>query len=308
MAVRPIQEQFGDRVIETFADFARADLASVAELEKNEFPHVTNPGFRGGCRRSSMAPGGSTNSALLCSPAMKSERLTFEGRLWITPRSSKVSSLTASLMWWRRGTRRAFDTNGPTRTRSNDCCAGIPETLRSRSTTSHSGGWCGSRMSSRSSDAGLESELQWLRDQRNTIHLRQRSSLGKTAFLNQSKRAFVPAMARVRQTKGWKASQSHGRSDVFEGYWSICWYIGRRARTSRQPKQHACAGYVMRLSPSHESVRSAPRGAPGQARRLVALGVPASPHVPLGGRGGELGRPAPRAHPSAPRSGSQGVR
>jgi len=67
-------------------------------------------------------------------------------------------------------------------------------------------------------DAPLVSELQWLRDQRNTIHLRHRLSLGKTAFLNQSRRAFAPAVARVRQTKEWKASQSHGRSDVFEGY------------------------------------------------------------------------------------------
>ena len=55
-------------------------------------------------------------------------------------------------------------------------------------------------------DPSLETDLDVLRKQRNTVHLQQRSAVGKTAFLNQSKRGFETAMRTIRQTKAWKAS------------------------------------------------------------------------------------------------------
>ena len=38
--------------------------------------------------------------------------------------------------------------------------------------------------------AALAEGTHWLRDQRNTVHLQERSAVGRTAFLNQSKRAY----------------------------------------------------------------------------------------------------------------------
>ena len=46
LAEKPIQEQFGQRVIDAFADFARSDLKAPAELAADEFSHVTNPDLR----------------------------------------------------------------------------------------------------------------------------------------------------------------------------------------------------------------------------------------------------------------------
>lgn len=43
---KPIQELFGDRVIQAFADFARADLRSPDEMEADEFAQVNDAGMR----------------------------------------------------------------------------------------------------------------------------------------------------------------------------------------------------------------------------------------------------------------------
>jgi len=43
---KPIQEQFGAQVIDVFAAFARADLKTPAQLEADEFSHVTDDSLR----------------------------------------------------------------------------------------------------------------------------------------------------------------------------------------------------------------------------------------------------------------------
>ena len=55
-------------------------------------------------------------------------------------------------------------------------------------------------------NASLENELDWLRTQRNTVHLQERSTVGKMAFLNQSKRAFDTVTRTILQTKAWKTA------------------------------------------------------------------------------------------------------
>jgi hypothetical protein len=52
----------------------------------------------------------------------------------------------------------------------------------------------------------LAGDLEWLREQRNAVHLQERSALGQTAFLNQSRKAFNIATRTIRQTKAWKAA------------------------------------------------------------------------------------------------------
>jgi hypothetical protein len=46
MAGKLIQEQFGEKVIVAFAEFARADLKKSDDLEADEFSHVTDSVLR----------------------------------------------------------------------------------------------------------------------------------------------------------------------------------------------------------------------------------------------------------------------
>ena len=46
MPNKPIQEQFGEKVIEAFAEFARADLKTAAELRADDFSHVSDAALR----------------------------------------------------------------------------------------------------------------------------------------------------------------------------------------------------------------------------------------------------------------------
>ena len=46
MPDRPIQEQFGQEVIEAFAKFARADLKTPLQLKADEFSHVADQALR----------------------------------------------------------------------------------------------------------------------------------------------------------------------------------------------------------------------------------------------------------------------
>jgi hypothetical protein len=41
-----VQENFGDKIIQAVGDFAKADLRSPAQLEADEFAHVSDPVFR----------------------------------------------------------------------------------------------------------------------------------------------------------------------------------------------------------------------------------------------------------------------
>jgi hypothetical protein len=43
---KPIQEQFGQQVIDAFAKFARSDLRSPADLAANEFSHISDASLR----------------------------------------------------------------------------------------------------------------------------------------------------------------------------------------------------------------------------------------------------------------------
>src|SRR3990170_3389411 len=46
MPGKPIQEQFGEHVIDAFATFARADIRTPDELEAAEFSHVSDASLR----------------------------------------------------------------------------------------------------------------------------------------------------------------------------------------------------------------------------------------------------------------------
>lgn len=206
MPSHPIQEQFGQKVIEAFADFARAELDDVATLEANSFSHVADAPLRTelaqvfyGARwlyklglalltrdeeraahvRAQIVDYAAVCEALLSysiSHALRGGYIRGSAYKWADPDYQKKSinwnlanpdpALIKRPMWWLIRVARDF----------------------------------------RIVTATLQAELDWLREQRNTVHLRARAALGPTAFLNQSKRAFETTTASMLQTKRWRAA------------------------------------------------------------------------------------------------------
>ena len=206
MADKVIQEQFGERVIAAFSEFARADEKSVEELVKDHFSHVADMELRRalaqvyyGCRwvyklglallvkdeeraahvRAQLVDYGSVCEGLLShcvALAIKKGKTKGDGWNWIDP-DTKKKVLTWSVhspepqigkqsFWWLIRVSRDF---------------GII-------------------------DASAATDLQWVREQRNSVHLRRRATIGNTAYLNQSKRAYLTTHEVIRTTKLWVAA------------------------------------------------------------------------------------------------------
>jgi hypothetical protein len=206
MPERPIQEQFGQQVIDAFAEFARSDLKSPGDLEVDEFSHVSDATLR---RRLSEVFYGvrwiyKLGLALLTRDAERAAHV----RAQIVDYASVSEGLLAHCLshairnGYTTGTGYMFDDPDTQRRPINWNSANPEPTLRRRTF------WWMIRIAREFGiiNPALETELNWLRTQRNTVHLQERSAVGKTAFLNQSKRAFEVVTRTIRQTKAWKAA------------------------------------------------------------------------------------------------------
>ena len=206
MAEKPIQEQFGQRVIDAFADFARSDLKTPTELANDEFSHVTDATLR---RRLSEVFYGvrwiyKLGLALLTEDTERAAHV----RAQIVDYASVAEGLLADCLAHaiRHGhtTGVAYTYKDPDhQTRPIAWNPANPEPMLRRQSF-----WWFIRIARefgiiREAQAG---DLHWLRKQRNAVHLQERSALGRTAFLNQSRKAFTIATQTIRQTKAWKAA------------------------------------------------------------------------------------------------------
>lgn len=204
---KPIQEQFGQQVIDAFAQFARSDLKSPDELENDEFSHVSDATLR---RRLAEVFYGvrwiyKLGLALLTRDAERAAHI----RAQIVDYASVSEGLLADCIahairnGHTAGTGYMF--RDPDRQqlpiRWNTA---NPEPMLRRQSF-----WWMIRIAREFGiiNADLEAELDWLRTQRNTVHLQERSAVGKIAFLNQSKRAFSAVTRAIRQTKTWKTAR-----------------------------------------------------------------------------------------------------
>ena len=205
MVGKPIQEQFGEQVIEAFAEFARADLGSVASLEANEFSHISNRSLK------------------------RSLAEVFYGARWIyklglallTRDEERAAHVRAQIVDYAAIAEALLSdciihaiVNG--HAQGTAYCWADPDKMQqplawSRSNpkyiVSRQSLWWLVRVAREFAivDSRLADDLQWLREQRNTVHLMHRSSLGPTAYLSQSKRAFTATSSTIKQTKAWKA-------------------------------------------------------------------------------------------------------
>jgi hypothetical protein len=206
VAGKPIQEQFGQEVIDAFARFARSDLKMVAQLEADEFSHISDAKPR---RHLAEVHYGvrwiyKLGLALLTTDAERAAHV----RAQIVDYGSISEALLAHCL--AHAIHRGYVAGGGYRFRDPDRrhkpitwnLASPERTLQRQSF------WWLIRTAK---DFGiinhkLQADLDWLRNQRNTVHLQQRSALGKTAFLNQSKRAFDTMVNTIQQTKSWSSS------------------------------------------------------------------------------------------------------
>jgi hypothetical protein len=199
-----IQEQFGQQVIDAFAQFARSDLKSPEELEVDEFSHVGDATLR---RRLSEVFYGvrwiyKLGLALLTRDAERAAHI----RAQIVDYASVSEGLLADCLahairnGHTAGNGYLFQ-DPDRRLKSIRWNTASPETALRRQTF-----WWMIQIAREFGiiNTALEAELDWLRKQRNTVHLQERSAVGKTAFLNQSRRAFDAVTRTIRQTKTWK--------------------------------------------------------------------------------------------------------
>ena len=206
MPEKPIQELFGQKVIEAFADFARTDLDDPTVLEANSFNHVTDVQLRK--ELSQVFYGARWIYKLALALLTKDEERAAHVRAQIVDYASVCEALLSYCL--AHAIKRGHTVGGgyqwidpDTRRKALNWNPTQPERLLAKQSM-----WWLVRIAREFHvvTQTLEAELDWLREQRNTVHLRARAALGPTAFLNQSKRAFEATTETVRQTKVWRGT------------------------------------------------------------------------------------------------------
>jgi hypothetical protein len=207
MSERPIQEQFGERVIGAFAEFARTDLKSVAELEKDEFRHVDDASLRRALAQ--VFYGSRWIYKLGLALLTKDEERAAHVRAQLVDYASVAEGLLCYCVG--RAIRKGhtvgtgYQYDNPDKQEKPLQWSGDPDRVLSKRSF-----WWFIRVAEQFGvvDSTLEAELQWLREQRNTVHLRQRAALGQAAFLNQSKKAFTVMTRTILQTQHWRQKRA----------------------------------------------------------------------------------------------------
>lgn len=203
----PIQKQFGDVVINAFADFARSDLKSPEDYRDNDFAFVDDRKLRENLAEVFYGVRWiyKLGLALLTKNAERAAHV----RAQIVDYASVVEALLSYCIGhaieYGHTTGTGFNFDDPvSRKKPIKWIKTNPEPqLRKRSL------WWLVKVSREFGIIShqLETEVDWLRKQRNTVHLRQRSSLGRTAYLNQSKRAFDACIMTIQATRRWKRNR-----------------------------------------------------------------------------------------------------
>jgi len=207
---KPIQEYIGERAIEAFTEFARSEIPELDELENGMFRHVKEPKLRHamaqvfyGSRwiyklglvtlareeeraahvRAQIVDYASLCEALLsyCNGyAIDRKHTRGSAHLYVNP-DEPVAAKKRAINWGR------FSTEATLRQQSFWWHARIAREFGIISKT-------------------LFDTVDWMRKERNAVHVRQRVALGAAAYLNESKRAFQVLLDTTERTKAWIAT------------------------------------------------------------------------------------------------------
>jgi hypothetical protein len=202
----PIQEQFGQHMIDAFAQFARSDLKTPLELEMSEFEHIDDLALRKHLAEVFYGVRWiyKLGLALLTKDAERAAHV----RAQIVDYASISEALLSYCIG--HGILNSYFKESDIlkysdvrKTRTIKWIEKDPvQTLRKQNL------WWLIRASweLKIIDDSLAEDLQWLRRQRNNVHLQEYSAVGERSFLFHSRRAFSIATATITQTKIWKSS------------------------------------------------------------------------------------------------------
>lgn len=202
-----IQEQFGSKVIEAFADFARADLKQPSALAADEFAHVKQVKLREAI--ASAFYGVRWIYKLGLALLTRDEERAAHIRAQITDYTSICEALLSYCVErsivnkYAKGTAYLYRDAG--HQQPIDWKKGNPTTILGKQSL-----WWLVTVASEIGivNSTLHDDLHWLRKERNAVHIRQRVTLGAQAYLNQSRRAYELVYETIRQTKVWCATHS----------------------------------------------------------------------------------------------------
>lgn len=202
---KQIQEQFGEKVIQAFTDFARADLKSPVDLERSEFSHIADAELRSALAAAFYGVRWIYKLGLAL--LTKNEERAAHIRAQIVDYASIVEALLSYHVeraidkGIAKGRQYQFKLTGQQQ----------PITWRPGQTATilrkQSFWW----LVEVSREFGVirpkhADDLHWLREERNAVHIRQRVAVGSQAYINQSKRAYELVSEAVRQSKLWSAA------------------------------------------------------------------------------------------------------
>jgi hypothetical protein len=205
-----IQEHIGERAIEAFTEFARSDIPDVQTLETGQFAHIGDVSLRRALAQ--VYYGSRWIYKLGLVTLAKNEERAAHVRAQILDYASVCEALLshanghAIARGHAVGTAHLVsnpDEKVPARRRPINWTSGSTEaSLRKQSF------WWHARIAREFLIISAKdfADLNWLREERNAVHVRQRVALGATAYLTQSKRAFETMNECIRKTKLWHAS------------------------------------------------------------------------------------------------------
>lgn len=200
---KPIQEQFGEQVIAAFADFARADLKSVDDLSNDEFRHITDHELRRAIAQ--VYYGARWIYKLGLALLTRDEERAAHIRAQIVDYASICEALlsysVAHALEKGHAKGDSYKWKDPnTKKQPLSWSSSNTQTLLRRQSL-----WWLVRVANEFGilSRELADDLQWLRQERNTVHIRERVSLGAQAYLNQSKKAFELTWKTILAARTW---------------------------------------------------------------------------------------------------------
>ena len=201
---KPIQARFGQQVIDAFTQFAREDLKTPAEYANDEFAHVADPGLR---RNMSEVFYGvrwiyKVGLALLTKDVERAAHVRAQIVDYASIAEGLLSYCIGHAIRGGHVVGTSYEWRDPDR-QNNRIKWNLtnPEAALQKQSF-----WWLIRIAGdfKIIQPALQKELGRLRVQRNSVHVRHRATVGKTAYLNQSKRAFDTVVKVIQQTKRWR--------------------------------------------------------------------------------------------------------
>lgn len=206
---KPIQEHIGQRAIEAFVEFARADIEEPATLEQTTYGHIADARLRRALAQ--VHYGARWIYKLGLVTLARNEERAAHVRAQIVDYASLCEALVSYCNGIALDRGHAIGTAHhwtnpdelvPAKRRPIRWGKASTETVLRKQ-----GFWWQARIAWEFKIITKDhfEDLDWLRSERNSVHVRQRVAIGATAYLGESAKAFAVLCECVRQSTVWKA-------------------------------------------------------------------------------------------------------